>query len=800
MLDQNVIHITQALLRPETALAAIRALGGSQDRVALEGLVELIYHHHNSKEAVEAISALEASNASIVVDALRAALDNSHPSVRLAALQDLRRRRVTGVGILLGRLLCTDGSWPVRRTALYLLADESGDERWRTLDAADDPHWRVRHALIRVLLRWGDNALQRQEIDRRLSQLGSNERVQGVRGYLQYLWTGAAQEFARSLRGNQNIQACSFWDWDAAVLHRRLEGMEERGRRQALDAMPLLLTHPDVRIRVLAAKTVRDWGETRHLAPVVGLLDDPRQEGIGEVVKLLNELDEDRKEELARFLLHASKSTPAQLSWALDQVGFAFPAAEEQVVLVGLMSQTVVQTAAVRCALGRLAARWEHPAASEWLQAFVTDPDPAVSCAALCGLNAGRGACLDTSVLARLLGSEHGGLRTEAVSAAVRQGKGDLLRTAVVDADVAVRIRLAELSASREDTWARDVIARLRDDPHPLVRAAILTPAQAAELVKEPSRETSWHVLAAAARLARVPLWKLAPSQPWRPTPTPLPLVEPLRPRAAAPHTTRPLGQDKLALAPMGISGHYGLPVEGFVRAYEAGVNLMFWEPKYRTLTEFIVRIGPSDRAAIHLLAGTFEADGNRIRRDAERVLRTLKVEKIAIFLLFWVQSWDRVTPDVRAALERLKTEGKIASYGLSTHSRPLAIEALDAGWDPVMVRHSAAHRGAEELVFPQAVARGASIITFSNTCYGRLLEPRDGLAPPNAADCYRYTLMQPGVRACLSAPATLAQLEENLAALFDPALSAERRQHLQAVGECLYKEETMFQKFVRYL
>jgi aryl-alcohol dehydrogenase-like predicted oxidoreductase len=238
--------------------------------------------------------------------------------------------------------------------------------------------------------------------------------------------------------------------------------------------------------------------------------------------------------------------------------------------------------------------------------------------------------------------------------------------------------------------------------------------------------------------------------------------------------------------------------VEGFVRAYEAGVNLMFWEPNYRTLTEFLARGGPALRGSIHLLAGTFEADGARIAQDAERVLRALKIERVAVFLLFWVQSWARVTPEVRAALERLRYVGKIAAYGLSTHSRSLAVEAIDAGWDPVMVRHSAAHRGAEEQIFSQAAQRGTSLITFSNTCYGRLLEPRDGLAPPRAADCYRYTLTQPGVRACLSAPATLAQLDENLAALRDPTLPEERRQYLQVFGAKLYEEESMFRRLVR--
>jgi aryl-alcohol dehydrogenase-like predicted oxidoreductase len=240
------------------------------------------------------------------------------------------------------------------------------------------------------------------------------------------------------------------------------------------------------------------------------------------------------------------------------------------------------------------------------------------------------------------------------------------------------------------------------------------------------------------------------------------------------------------------------LPVEGFVRAVEAGVNLLFWEPNYQTLTDFLGRLPAADRNALHLVTGTFEADGQRVRRGAERALRVLGIDRLAVFLVFWVQSWGRVSPDVREALERLKAEGKVAAYGLSTHARPLAVEALAAGWDPVMVRHSAAHRGAERQIFPRAVERGASIITFNNTCYGRLLQPRGELPPPSAADCYRYTLAQPGVRACWSAPATLAQLEEDLAALYAPDLPPQRRERLLARGELVYQENAIFRELIR--
>jgi hypothetical protein len=332
----------------------------------------------------------------------------------------------------------------------------------------------------------------------------------------------------------------------------------------------------------------------------------------------------------------------------------------------------------------------------------------------------------------------------------------------------------------------------------PLVRAAALSPERAAELIADPEQETSWHVLACAARLCRVPFWRLEPQPPWQPPIISTPPPPPLSIRPGAPPYARALGPHRLSVAPIGLSGHYGLAVEGFVQAVEAGINLLFWEPSYQTLTTFAGRLPGTQRADLHFLAGTFEATPHRVRKDAERALRSLRIDRLAIFLLFWTRTWDRLTDELRACLDELTDEGKVAAVGLSTHNRPLAIEALSAGWKAVMVRHSAAHRGAEQAVFPKAVSTDVGLITFNNTCYGRLLQPRPERQPPSAADCYRFSLMQPGVAVCLSAPATLAQLAENLQVLRDPKLPEDRRLALEAWGAELYREETLFRRVIR--
>jgi hypothetical protein len=121
------------------------------------------------------------------------------------------------------------------------------------------------------------------------------------------------------------------------------------------------------------------------------------------------------------------------------------------------------------------------------------------------------------------------------------------------------------------------------------------------------------------------------------------------------------------------------------------------------------------------------------------------------------------------------------------------------------MIRHSAAHPGAEERLLPAAAARGVGVLGFSATSYGRLLRPaptQSGSpgagALPSAAECYRYSLSQPGVCACVSAPRGGVELVENLEVLKEPLLPAERLAELRAHGEAIRAESLDFARHVR--
>ena len=659
--DDSLLAVTLALRAPDTAAAAIEALRGRSDAAAVEGLYEVIAAGTGgSRTVTAAVAALEGAEHPLVPDALRAGLRSRFAPARLAAVQVAHRRGFAVLADEFAHLLRADDSWPNRRAALLALANQPEPHRWEALTAADDPHWRVRHALVRVLTEWGRGEAERADIFRRLAECGDDTRVCGLVAYLGWAWRGTRPTDWSTFEPADPYRRCPFWDWDPAVLAAKLNRMTRTERAARIDAMPFLVGHEDERVWKPAVETIRDAGEPRHFTAALAWLDDPRHGAAPAVERLFQGMDDDRADEIGRWVCET---------------------------------------------LGREARLPQGPRPSRPLDR--------------CG---------------------------------------------------------------------------------PFVRAVSLSPERAAGLVADPERETSWHVLEAACRMVKVPVWQIEPEHPWRPVVRVPAAPPPIKVTPAIAEHRADLGRERLEVSRVGVSGHYLLPAEGFVRAAEAGVNWFFWEPNYTTLTDFSNRVSPATRRQFHFVAGTFEAEGPRIRRDVDRALRTLKVERLGLFLIFWVQSWDRLTDDVRDAVQRIKYEGKAAVVGLSSHDRPLLVRAMEDGWNPVMARHSAAHRGAEECVFPRAVELGVPVITFNNLCYGRMLRPVAGLAPPEPADYYRYSLSQPGVAACWSAPATVEQLDANLRALADPHLPDARREALRRFGDALYREETAFRRLVRVL
>lgn len=368
----------------------------------------------------------------------------------------------------------------------------------------------------------------------------------------------------------------------------------------------------------------------------------------------------------------------------------------------------------------------------------------------------------------------------------------------------AIRWAKEKLGEATRDNLEGDPLALLQQqlplEQCTIQRRAKLDSGRADKLIASPTLETSWLVLREACRITKKPFWEMAPTEEVgsrredAPKHTGVHQQETARIESRCPQI--PFGNLQIPISRMGLSGHYRLPESGFAHALDAGINVTFWEPNYDTMTRFFRSLPTERRNRVHVIAGSFAADARSIRSDVERTLKNLRLDSLTLFMLFWVRSWQRITNEIRDELAAMHEEGKIRMHGLSTHNRQLAVKAIEDGWNPVMVRHSIAHRGAEETIFPVAKEHMASLITFNNTCYGRLLLPVGDSTAPTAAECYRYTLSHDAVSCCLTAPSTIEQLKHNVTA-FDSDWDSQRSDLLEH-GKVVYEQDRYFRLSVR--
>jgi aryl-alcohol dehydrogenase-like predicted oxidoreductase/HEAT repeat protein len=769
--------------------------------VEIDGLVELLFDPPSAKVANQVIrnltdAELTVSQSCSVQDSLQSSYFCRWSTVRLNAIR--ATVDVDFVVDLLCEVLQNDNAWSVRRAAIAALF--RSNHRHHIAIASDDPHWRVRHALVDTFLEWGEDESERNGILALLTSDEREPRAEGIRIYLEHVWLG--RDLPSDIpTASEPSEDCPFWDWYPQVVARRMENMGEVGRRNSIDWMPLLIGLDNEQVRKQAGNALSMHGEGRHFAAAINLLADPRADAAHSLRAVLGKLSLDRIQSIIDYLLATDQRSPTQTEWLLDQFDEQYSRPELEDFITHLSASIATEKTGVRRAFARIGLRSTEFIPVETFARFVeTDSDPKVQGIGMAVLRKQKIAPADQSFAIDRVFDGNSLVRLEATDWLLESSPtAEFLTTAAKHRDSQVRKLVGKYLASHRDQ-SPELLRQLQADFHPYVRAAALTSERAKTLLADPSKETSWLVLSRAAKFEKTPLWEIAPQETWHQTLKPEPNNDPINLEFGSTECKVPFGDMGADVSRIGLSGHYGLPEEGFAEAVSTGVNLMFWEPYYQTMTNFFRRVPAVEKNRIHLIAGTYEANPKKIRTDLERALRLLKFERLSLFLLYWTHSWGRVTDEVVDELDKLKSEGKTAMYSLSTHNRPLAIDAIQRGWNPIMVRHSAGHRGAEETVFPVASKYRSTLISFNNTCYGRLLQPignSPGLSP---ADCYRYTLAQSAVSICLTAPATLEQLRENLQALVHPEISPEEMERMKRHGDLLYRQDKTFERLVRRL
>jgi aryl-alcohol dehydrogenase-like predicted oxidoreductase len=249
------------------------------------------------------------------------------------------------------------------------------------------------------------------------------------------------------------------------------------------------------------------------------------------------------------------------------------------------------------------------------------------------------------------------------------------------------------------------------------------------------------------------------------------------------------LGRTGLQVSRVGLAPGPGgkLPVSEIERAFERGVNYLYWGSlRTSNYRDAVRNIGKSRRDKLVLVVQSYARFAWAVTWSLERGLRALKADYADFFLLGW-----RNMPPPPAILDaalKLKERGLARHLMVSCHDRVTFKEYIaDPSYGAIMVRYNASHPGAEQDVIPFLPERGRpGVVAYTVTRWGQLIDPKrtpQGERTPTSTDCYRFALTAKDVNICLSAPQSSAQLDQTLATLSSEPMGADELAWMKRVG-----------------
>jgi len=260
------------------------------------------------------------------------------------------------------------------------------------------------------------------------------------------------------------------------------------------------------------------------------------------------------------------------------------------------------------------------------------------------------------------------------------------------------------------------------------------------------------------------------------------------------------LGRTGLEVSRIGISSSYGIPGDALERAFERGVNYIYWgSRRMASFGEGLKRLKPQ-RDRFTLVIQSYTRMASLMGWSLERALRTLTFGHADVLLL---GMWNKpVTPRILDAARELKRRGLVRFLAVSTHQRSTVPPiAAASDFDIVHFRYNAAHPGAEQDIFPHLPpANRPGLVAFTATSWGQLLGAPD-LFPkiayrshpipkneriPTATDCYRFVLSRPEVDVCMTGPSNAARMEEAFEAVRLGPMNEEELAWMRRVGKAV--------------
>lgn len=246
------------------------------------------------------------------------------------------------------------------------------------------------------------------------------------------------------------------------------------------------------------------------------------------------------------------------------------------------------------------------------------------------------------------------------------------------------------------------------------------------------------------------------------------------------------LGRTQLRVGRLGVAASYGVPATAVERAFEQGVNYLYWGSMRRGGFADALRHLAPRRERFVLVMQSYSRIAWMLGGSIERGLRQLHMDHADVLLL---GLWNGgISPRILDAARAIRERGLVRHLAVSTHNRSSVPQlAADPDVDVIHFRYNAAHPGAETDIFPHLpTANRSGLVSFTATSWGQLLKPSKrlpGERVPTATDCYRFVMSRPEVDVCLSGPGSAAHMDLALRAFELGPMNAEELAWMRRVG-----------------
>jgi len=250
----------------------------------------------------------------------------------------------------------------------------------------------------------------------------------------------------------------------------------------------------------------------------------------------------------------------------------------------------------------------------------------------------------------------------------------------------------------------------------------------------------------------------------------------------------------------LGLSASYRPGRETVLRALDAGVNVFFCYGFDGQMTSVLRELAPHERQRLTYVTGAYNLLWwhPNLRKSLEKRLRQLRTDYLDCFFFLGVMGKEKFLDRVLEEMQRFREEGKVLATGVSIHARKLAGSLVARGAiQALMIRYNAAHRGAEQDIFPHLTTHNPAVISYTATRWTALLRrprgwPKESRVP-TAGMCYRFVLSHPNVHVCLTAPRNRRELDENIAALSQGPLGDDDLQFIRDFGDAVHRAQKWF-------